>query len=74
MNKRSLIGCGYWSNSAAQGNHEIHQKSFKGVEHYNMLSDTGAINYILSKLTGDHDYPRPYENRISSDTMKIRLF
>lgn len=38
-----------------------------------MLSNAGPINYILSKLTGDHDYPRPNE-QTSSDMMKIRLF
>lgn len=75
VNKRSLIGCGYWENSAAQGNHEIHQQAFPGVEHYNMLSDPGAINYILSKLTRDNDYPWVNETKPDSeDIMKIRLF
>lgn len=74
VNKRSLLGCGYWENTPAQGNHKIHQQSYKGVEHYNLLNNPNAINYILSKLTGDRDYPRPHEKQEISDMMKIRLF
>lgn len=74
VNKRSLIGCGYWADTTAQGDHKIHQHAYPGVEHYNLLSDSGAINYILSQLTHDHDYPRNNETVNNSDIMKIRLF
>ncbi|XP_031619100.1 group XV phospholipase A2-like isoform X2 [Contarinia nasturtii] len=73
VNRRSLIGCGHWENSDSQGEHKIYQHAYPNVEHYNLLSDAGPINYILSKLTGDHDYPRSTE-RPSSNMMKIRLF
>lgn len=74
VNRRSLIGCGYWDKTSAQGDHKIYQHEYPNVEHYNMLSDAGPINYILSKLTGDHDYPRANEKTNLSDMMKIRLF
>lgn len=74
VNERSLIGCGYWENTPAQGNHKIYQHAYPGVEHYNMLSDTGAINYILGRLTDKADYPRRNEKTNFSNMMKIRLF
>lgn len=74
VNRRSLIGCGYWENTPAQANHNIHQQEFPGVEHYNMLSNSGPINYILNKLTGDEDYPRFNENKNVTTVLKMRLF
>lgn len=74
VNRRSLIGCGHWANTPAQGNHNIYQQEFPKVEHYNMLSDAGSINYILNKLTGDNDYPRQGEPTNMTVMMKWRLF
>lgn len=74
VNKRSLTGCGHFAEMTAQGNHKVYQQGYEGVEHYNMLSDPGPINYILSLLTGKQDYPRDYEISNSTTTMKIRLF
>lgn len=74
VNRRSLIGCGHWENTPAQGNHKIYQQEFPGVEHYNMLKDAGSINYILNKLTDDHDYPRQGESSNVTVMMKWRLF
>lgn len=74
VNRRSLIGCRYWKNTDAQGNHEIYEHEFNGIEHYNMLSKAGPINYILDRLIGKADYPRSDEISSNSDTMKIRLF
>lgn len=74
VNRRSLIGCGYWENTASQGNHAVYQQEFPGVEHYNMLSNAGPINYIIDKLTGVADYPLSDELSGSEHIMKIRLF
>lgn len=74
VNRRSLIGCRYWKNSAAQGDHKIYEHEFPGIEHYNMLSKSGPINYIVERLTGNTDYPRADEVSSNRDTMKIRLF
>lgn len=74
VNRRSLIGCEHWRNTPGQGNHGIYQQEFPGVEHYNMLSDAGPINYILDRLTGYTDYPRVNEYSGSENMMKIRLF
>ena len=71
VNRRSLIGCGYWEPTQTQ---KIYQQEFQGIEHYNMLSNAAPINYILNRLTGDNDYPRPAEKVNYSDMMKIRLF
>lgn len=61
VNERSLIGCKNWENTSAQGNHKVHITKFPGAEHITILGDSGPINYILSKLTGHHDYPRADE-------------
>lgn len=74
VNRRSLIGCGYWADTAAQANHKIYQQEFPGVEHYNMLSNSAPINYILNKLTGNQDYPRAHEHSNITNMMKVRLF
>lgn len=74
VNRRSLIGCRYWKNTAAQGGHKIYEHEFNGIEHYNMLSKPGPINYIVERLTGVADYPHDDEISSNSDTMKIRLF
>lgn len=74
VNRRSLIGCGYWENTAAQGNHKIYQQEFPGVEHYNMLSNSGPINYIINKLTGLSDFPNAKEIANTTNVMKFRLF
>lgn len=74
VNRRSLIGCGYWAQTPSQGDHKIYQHEYTGIEHYNMLSDPGPINYILNKLTHENDYPRANEKVGYSDMMKIRLF
>lgn len=74
VNKRSLIGCRYWKNTAAQADHEIYEQEFPGIEHYNMLSRSEPINYIVERLIGVADYPRKDEITCKSDTMKIRLF
>lgn len=74
VNRRSLIACEYWEDAPAQGDHGIYQQEFPGVEHYNMLSDAGPINYILDKLTGIADFPRANEYAGNDNTMKIRLF
>lgn len=74
VNRRSLIGCRYWKNTAAQGDHKIYEQEFPGIEHYNMLSKSCPINYIVERLIGTADYPLPDEVSSKSDTMKIRLF
>lgn len=74
VNRRSLIACQYWENTQAQGDHAVYQQEFPGIEHYNMLSNAGPINYILDKLTGIADFPRAYEYSGNDNTMKIRLF
>lgn len=75
VNKRSLVGCRHWKNSAAQAGRPIYEQEFPGVEHYNMLSNSAPINYIVELLTGMSDYPRPKEISSNTDSMmKIRLF
>lgn len=74
VNKRSLIGCRYWKNTAAQAGRKIFEQEFPGIEHYNMLSQAAPINYIVENLIGIADYPQKDEITSKSDTMKIRLF
>lgn len=74
VNRRSLIGCQYWRNTRAQGDHKIYEQEYPGVEHYNMLSDTGPIRYIVRELTGHTDYPWQNETVKTDNTMKIRFF
>lgn len=74
VNKRSLIGCGSWKNTAEQANHQIYQQEYSGVNHYGMLSDSEPINYILKILTGHQDYPRLKEYRNDANIINIRLF
>lgn len=74
VNRRSLKACEHWKNVPAQGNHGIYEQEFPGIEHYNMLSDAGPINYILDKLTGIADFPRAQEYAGNQNTMKFRLF
>lgn len=50
VNRRSLIGCDYWKNSPAQANHMIFQQEIPDVDHYNILSDSNSIDYILKLL------------------------
>lgn len=74
VNRRSLLGCGSWTNIAAQGNHKVHQREFSGVDHGGMIKQPEPINYILKTLTGDQDYPRENEYVNLASTSKIRLF
>lgn len=74
VNKRSLIGCSHWQDSAAQNNHKVYQQAFQNVEHYNLLGDNNAINYILSRLLGVSNYPFEWELNNRTDFMKIRFF
>lgn len=56
VNIRSLQGCGLWENSVEQGSHAIIRHELDGAEHYNILNDARAINYILHLLTGNANY------------------
>lgn len=74
VNRRSLIGCQYWRNTKAQQNYPINQVEYADIEHYNMLSASAPINYIVETLTGKGDYPLADEYTNVSNIMKIRLF
>lgn len=74
VNKRSLIGCGHWSDMASQNGHKVYQQAFPGVEHYNLLGDNGAINYIISRLLGIENYPYEWELQNLTNFMKHRIF
>lgn len=77
VNARSLRGCSYWLGMKDQGNHSVTQMILSGAEHYDIMRDARAINYVLKLLTGVDGYvpkPRRFRFRNPLPLGKLKLF
>lgn len=54
VNIRSLRGCLEWENDVNQNGHPIYHHDLEFAEHYEILKDNRAINYVLTQAIGDN--------------------
>lgn len=63
VNMRSLRGCKDWENSVEQNGHPVYHHFYKYAEHYDILKDPRAINYVLKQALGNDNFVIPDFNR-----------